>query len=84
MFETIEWSDEVDDCGGLRDRAIFWVVATCGLVKFTDVSDVLAVSIIRATYNPTAAQNVYLCFHLCDDSFQFVIIYIGGEPDKPN
>jgi hypothetical protein len=26
---------------------VFWVVAPCSLVKFTDVSDVLAASIIR-------------------------------------
>jgi hypothetical protein len=28
--------------------AVFWVVAPCSLVKFTNVSEVLAASIIRA------------------------------------
>jgi ABC-type uncharacterized transport system permease subunit len=28
--------------------AVFWVVAPCSLEKFTDVSEVLAASIIRA------------------------------------
>jgi hypothetical protein len=27
---------------------VFWVVAPCSLVKFTDVSEVLAASIIRS------------------------------------
>jgi hypothetical protein len=34
--------------------AVFWVVAPCGLVEFTNVSEVLAASIIRAmsTHSP--------------------------------
>jgi hypothetical protein len=28
--------------------AVFWVMAQCSLVEFTDVSEVLSVSIIRA------------------------------------
>jgi hypothetical protein len=28
--------------------AVFWVVVPCGLMKFTDFSEVLVVSIIRA------------------------------------
>jgi hypothetical protein len=31
--------------------AVFWVVAPCSLVEVTDVSDVLAASIIRVTAN---------------------------------
>jgi hypothetical protein len=30
------------------EMAVFWVVAPCSLVKFTNVSEVLTASIIRA------------------------------------
>jgi hypothetical protein len=34
--------------------AVFWVVAPCSLKKFTNVSEVLAASIIRAMSKPRA------------------------------
>jgi hypothetical protein len=41
--------------------AVFWVVAPCGMVKFTDVSEVLAASIMKATvinfYQTTRRNN---------------------------
>jgi hypothetical protein len=42
---------------------VFWVAAPCSLVKFTDVSDVLAASIIalmmEATSTSETSENFY-------------------------
>jgi hypothetical protein len=32
--------------------AVFWDVTLCSLIKFTDISEVLASSIIRASHRP--------------------------------
>jgi competence protein ComGF len=39
--------------------AVFWVVAPCSLVKFTDVSEVLTVFIIRAMSIALMVVNFY-------------------------
>jgi hypothetical protein len=60
--------------------AVFWVVALCSLVKFTDVSEVLAASIIRvialmiqAASTSEASVNFYQttwCYNSEDSSLQ--------------
>jgi hypothetical protein len=37
--------------------AVVWVVGPCSLVEFTDVSEVLAASVIRAMYQTTCNNN---------------------------
>jgi hypothetical protein len=58
-------SETVSDIGkrepeGNLKMAVFWVVASCSLAKFTDVSEVLAASIIRATNTGSRAGGVGL------------------------
>jgi hypothetical protein len=38
--------------------AVFWFVAPCSMVKFNNVSEVLAASVIRAI-SPESSVNVY-------------------------
>jgi hypothetical protein len=52
--------------------AVFWAVAPCSLVKFTDVSEVLAASIIRAivlmmdqTTRRNNPKDSHFCFDVC-------------------
>jgi hypothetical protein len=53
--------------------AICWVVAPCNMVEFTDVSEALEFSIIRATHHP---DNVNVGELLSDTTTQRTAIVI--------